>query len=258
MIQNVLVNATQAMPAGGVIRIQGRMVGGRGLVAVSPHQAEWVRVSIADDGIGIPRDHLRRIFDPFFSTKEKGRGLGLATSHSIMKKHGGWIDVESSLGNGTIFYLYFPVSKGKLRTAELDVELPAGAGGTILVMDDEESVRTLLGRMLTALGYEVILARDGSEAVALFEARRTHEEPCDLVLLDLTVRGGMGGVSALNHLKAADPEVRAVAMSGYSNSPILADYAAHGFVGRLEKPYRMQELKALLMAVMPGARVPAP
>ena len=252
VIQNVLVNAAHAMPIGGVIRVHGRTVSGRGPGAVPAQQGKFVRVSIADDGMGIPREHLRRVFDPYFSTKEKGRGLGLATSHSIMKRHGGWIDLESSLGNGTTFYLYFPVSKGQPRAAAGDVDLPAGTGGTILVMDDEDSVRDVLGSMLTALGYDAAFARDGGEAIALFEARRAEERPFDLVVLDLTVRGGMGGAEALGRLKAIDPGVNAVATSGYANSQIMADHEAHGFIGRLEKPYLVEELKALLLAVMPG------
>ena len=257
VIQNILVNAVQAMPTGGVVKVQGQTVSGRGLGAVPAQPGKRVRVSIADHGVGIPRDHLRRIFDPFFSTKDKGRGLGLATSHSIMKRHGGWIDVESSPGNGTTFYLYFPVSEGQPRAAGVNVVLPAAVGGSVLVMDDEKSVLDVLGAMLKALGYDVAFALDGSEAVALFEMRRAEERPFDLVVLDLTVRGGMGGAAALTHLKAIDPGVRAVATSGYSNDPIMADHAAHGFVGRLEKPYLVEELATLLSAVMPGARVKA-
>ena len=254
VIQNILVNAAHAMPTGGVIRVRGRMVNdwGPGDAAAGP--GTCVRVSITDTGIGIRRDHLRRIFDPFFSTKGPSRGLGLATSYSIMRRHGGWIDVESSPGNGTAFYLYFPVSEGEPRAVGFHVERPTAASGTVLVMDDEESVRDVLGGMLTALGCEVVFARDGREAVALFETRRPHERPFDLVVLDLTVRGGMGGVAALGRLKAIDPEVRAIATSGYSDSPILANHVAHGFVGRLEKPYSAEELKELLLAVTPGAR----
>ena len=253
VIQNILVNAMQAMPTGGSIRIQGRMASGLWHGAAPTKPGQYVRVSIADDGIGIRRDHLRRIFDPFFSTKDKGRGLGLAMSYSIVKRHGGWIDVESSPGNGTTFYLYLPVSKGQPRVAGGDVELSTDAGGTVLVMDDEESVREVLGAMLRAFGYDVAFAGNGTEAVALFEARRTQERPFDLVLLDLTVRGGMGGAAALSRMKAIEPEVKAVATSGYSNSSILANYKAHGFVGRLEKPFRAEELKALLSAARHSA-----
>ena len=160
-----------------------------------------------------------------------------------MKRHGGWIDVESSPGNGTTFHLYFPVSEGQPRAAGVNVEPPSDAGGSVLVMDDEESVLEVLGAMLTALGYDVAFALDGSEAVALFEKRRATERPIDLVVLDLTVRGGMGGAAALNRLREIDPGVNAVATSGYSNDPIMADYAAHGFIGRLEKPYLLEELE---------------
>ena len=254
VIQNILVNAVHAMPGGGAIRIHGKTVEGGGLRAEAGQPRTYVRVSIADDGIGIGQRDLRRIFDPFFSTKGDGRGLGLATSDSIMKRHGGWIDVESSLGNGTTFHLCFPVSAGQPRPAKTGIELANDVGGTVLVMDDELSVREVLGAMLTALGYGVTLARDGGEAVSLFETRRVEGRPFDLVILDLTVRGGMGGVAALSRLKEIDSEVRAVATSGYSNSPILADHHAHGFIGRLEKPFLADELKALLVGVMPSTR----
>jgi len=257
VIQNVLVNAVHAMPGGGAIRIHGQTVDGRGPRAVAGQSQTCVRVSISDDGIGIPQGDLRRIFDPFFSTKGDGRGLGLATSHSIMRRHGGWIDVESSLGNGTTFYLYFPVSAGQPRSPARVVELARDAGGTVLVMDDESLVREVLGATLTALGYGVTLARDGGEAVVRFKSRHAEGRPFNLVILDPTVRGGMGGAAALSRLQEIDSEVRAVAMSGYSNSPILADYEAHGFVARLEKPFLANELKALLADAMPaGAGLP--
>ena len=254
VIQNILVNAVHAMPGGGAIRIHGKTVEGGGLRAVAGQPQTYVRVSIVDDGIGIGQRDLRRIFDPFFSTKGDGRGLGLATSHSIMKRHGGWIDVESSLGNGTTFHLCFPVSAGQPGAAKTRIELADDAGGAVLVMDDELSVREVLDAMLTSLGYRVTVTRDGGEAVALFRSRQTEGRPFDLVVLDLTVRGGMGGAAAFSRLKEIDPEVRAVAMSGYSNSPILADYEAHGFVGRLKKPLLVEELKALLVDVEAGTR----
>jgi signal transduction histidine kinase len=137
VVQDILVNAVHAMLGGGAIRIHGKTVDGRGIRAVEGRPKACVRVSIADDGIGIPDGDLRRVFDPFFSTKGQGRGLGLATSHSIMRRHGGWIDVESSLGNGTIFYLCFPVSTAQLRPEQSRTELANGVGGTVLVMDDE-------------------------------------------------------------------------------------------------------------------------
>lgn len=258
VLQNVLVNAVHAMPGGGVVSIRGETATGCGPRTVPGRSQACVRVSISDDGIGIPEDDLRRVFDPFFSTKGDGHGLGLATSHSIMRRHGGWIDVQSSLGSGTTFYLYFPVSAGEPRSAESTIELTSDTGGFVLVMDDESSVRDMLGAMLTAIGYRVALARDGGEAVALFQARRAEGRPFDLVLLDLTVRDGMGGADALKRLGEIDADVRAVAMSGYSNSPILADCEAHGFVGRLEKPFLVNELRALLVDVIPGTRAAVP
>jgi CheY-like chemotaxis protein len=150
------------------------------------------------------------------------------------------------------------VSAGQPHSAESKVELASGTGGTVLVMDDELPVRDVLGGTLHALGYTVTLARDGSEAVARFKSRPAERRPFNLVILDLTVRGGMGGAAALSRLKKIDSEVRAVAMSGYSNSPILADHKAYEFIGRLEKPFLANELKALLVEVMPGTRVGPP
>ena len=144
------------------------------------------------------------------------------------------------------------MSAGQPRSAEIRIELAKGTSGTVLVMDDESPVREVLCRTLRALGYDVALARDGGEAVALFQARHAEGRPFDLAILDLTVRGGMGGAAALSRLREIDSEVSAVAMSGYSNSQILADHEAHGFIGRLEKPFLADELKALLVDVMPG------
>ncbi len=237
VIQNVLVNASQAMPMGGAIGIRGETVSinGGGVLPLEP--GDFVRVSVTDEGIGIPVDHQARIFEPFFSTKDDGRGLGLATSYSIMKQHGGCIDVQSRPGEGTTFYLYFPVSHADPDHPESEGGLDSEMSGTVLVMDDEDSVRRVMGDMLTALGCKVEFTRDGNEAVELFEKRWTEQKPpFDLVILDLTVPGGMGGDVALRHLKKIDPTVKAVATSGYTNDPVLAKYD-YGFVGRLAEPY---------------------
>lgn len=250
VIQNVVLNAVQAMPEGGDIVVSAENVPAESLPhSESSGSGEFVRLSIADQGLGIPEHHLTRIFDPFFSTKDQGRGLGLATTYSIMKRHGGQLTADSTMGKGTTVQLYFPVAQREAQPLDPDVEPLLCPVGRVLVMDDEESVRDLLKRMLVMHGGEVTLASDGSEAIRMFEQARGEEKPFDLVILDLTIPGGMGGVVALSHLRKLDPEVRAVATSGYADSPILSEHAAHGFACSLKKPYLLEDLKTLLSSV---------
>jgi CheY-like chemotaxis protein len=255
VIQNVVLNAVQAMPAGGVIGIHLAAMHHAGDRFPPIDAGDYVRVALSDQGAGIPREQLQRIFDPYFSTRDSGRGLGLATCYSIMKKHGGWIDVESEVGNGTTFYLYFPVAK--LQPAAVEGDAREHDGGTLLIMDDDETVRQVLGEMCVTLGCDVVFARSGQEAVEMFRECQSLGETPDLVVLDLTVPGGIGGVEALAELRRIDPDVKAVATSGYATDPVLADHLARGFVGRLKKPYRMEEVKALLAEVITAGPRPS-
>ncbi|MDY7039539.1 MAG: response regulator, partial [Chloroflexota bacterium] len=195
-------------------------------------------------------EHFPKIFDPYFTTKQKGSGLGLAISYSIIKKHDGYITVESELGTGTTFRIYLPASERK-KPLENQVgrELIEGRG-KVLIMDDEESVRNTAGKLLTHIGYEVEFARDGSEAIELYRQAKESNEPFDIVIMDLTIPGGVGGKEAIWQLLEMDPDVKAIVSSGYSNDPIMSDPRQYGFSGVIAKPYEIEDLSKVLHRVV--------
>ncbi len=242
VVQNLVLNADQAMPEGGVIRIDAEnsvIASGHGL-PLQP--GKYVRISFQDQGIGIPEKHLIKIFDPYFSSKEKGRGLGLATAYSIIKRHGGHLTVESRLNVGTTFHIYLPALAKQPPMETVKAEGHLEAHGKILIMDDEEGLRKVAGRMLERLGYEMGFAADGAEAIALFKAARESGTPYDLVILDLTIPGGMGGKEAIGKLREIDPGVKTIVSSGYSNDPVMSNFREYGFQGVVPKPFDRQAL----------------
>ena len=241
VIQNLVINGVQAMPQGGAIAIScdNVEVGPASGVPLPP--GRYVRVTVRDEGTGIPPEHLQRIFDPYFTTKQTGSGLGLATVYAILKKHGGHVAVASQLGRGTTFELHLPATS-RSAAAEVVRAAPVGGRGRVLVMDDEALVRNAAGGMLASLGYDVVSASDGAEALAVFEQARREGRAVSVVLVDLTVPGGMGGLEAVRRLRTLDPGVRVVATSGYSNDPIMAAHRDYGFVGVLPKPYTLEDL----------------
>jgi PAS domain S-box-containing protein len=250
VIHNLVINADHAMPEGGTItiRCENCVIGESTGLPLRP--GDYVKVSVQDHGVGITKDHLPKIFDPYFTTKQKGSGLGLATSYSIIKKHGGHIVAESELGTGTTFTFYLPASRsGKIAKQAGDTKLYTGTG-KILLMDDEEDVRQTTGDVLKRLGYRVEFAEDGERAIDLYQQARTAGQPFDAVIMDLTVPGGMGGREALIKLFAIDPKVKAIVSSGYSNDPIMADYQKYGFRGVVTKPYRIKDLGETLHNVL--------
>jgi PAS domain S-box-containing protein len=250
-IDNILINAQQAMPQGGEILVSAEnMIVSEGfLVPLAP--GRYVKVSIQDQGTGIAREHLPKIFDPFFTTKQKGSGLGLATSFSILQKHGGAIDVESTLGSGSTFFLYIPASpqssEGVARPSGPDAV--SKGHGHILIMDDEEFIRDVACIMLTNLGYTVDCAASGEQAIAFVKDFTARDLSYGAVVLDLTVPGGMGGQETLKELTALDPGVKAIASSGYSDDPVMADPKKYGFVDRITKPYLKEEMSMVLARV---------
>ncbi|MFQ5809973.1 MAG: response regulator [Armatimonadota bacterium] len=255
-ISNLTINAEQAMPDGGTITVRAENVpvGAEEFPALG--DGRYVKISIQDEGIGIPADHLSRVFDPYFTTKQKGSGLGLATTHSIVERHDGAIAVESEQGVGTTFHLYLPAS-GKPASAKRQHEVEAIAGtGRILVMDDEEMVRDVAARMLTHLGYEVECAADGTEAIDMYRQALESEEPFDAVIMDLTVPGAMGGREAVRELLKVDAQAKVIASSGYSTDSLMADREEYGFCAVAPKPYRVDELAQTVHKVLAGSGAP--
>jgi PAS domain S-box-containing protein len=254
VIHNLVINADHAMPEGGTIEIRcdNSIVDARSGLPLRP--GDYVRITIQDHGIGISREHLPKIFDPYFTTKQKGSGLGLATSYSIVKKHGGHIIAESMLGVGTTFTFYLPATKEAQARTTPDERIPLGTG-RILIMDDEEEVRITTGEILKRLGYTIELTDDGARAIECYREALAGGRPFDAVIMDLTVPGGMGGKDVVLKLREMDPEVNAIVSSGYSNDPIMADFRKYGFKGMVTKPYRIRDLGVTLHEVLKNDKV---
>ncbi len=245
VIHNLVINAVQAMPDGGTIRIGAEN-------RLSQQKGERsVRISVADTGTGIPEVHLQRIFDPYFTTKQQGSGLGLATCYSIVRKHGGTISVTSAMGRGSTFHVDLPAAPPGREVVETRTTLDVDRGcGLILVMDDEDAVREAMEAMLEELGYSVECAAEGTGAVELFRKRKEADNPFAAAILDLTIPGGVGGREVIAALRTIDPDVKAVVSSGYSTDPVMANYREHGFAAVLAKPYRLQEISRVLQELL--------
>lgn len=212
-------------------------------------ECPYVKVTVKDEGVGIPEEYLQKVFDPYFTTKERGKGLGLATAYSIIKRHEGYITVESQPGKGTAFHIYLPASPDASIAAKRHESLIEGKG-RVLIMDDEDIVIQVATEMLKRLGYEVEVSKDGSEAIEIYKKAMESGRAFDAVIMDLTIPGGMGGKEAIKKLKEIDPDVRAIVSSGYSNDPILAEYRDYGFAGAVSKPYKIQKLSEELHGVV--------
>ena len=250
VIQNLVINADQAMPKGGIIKVQAENVVVKQRDNLPLKEGKYVKISISDQGIGIAKEHIPKIFDPFFTTKQSGSGLGLATAYSIVKRHDGYITLESQVDVGTTFYIYLPASDKEIRIEEKKIDkLPKGKG-RVLLMDDEEMVLEVVGNMLKYLGYKVEFAKDGSEAIKLYREAKAKGHPFDVVIMDLTIVGGMGGEETIKKLIAIDPEVKAIVSSGYANDPIMANFKKHGFSAVMTKPYNLKELSETLQKVI--------
>jgi PAS domain S-box-containing protein len=247
---NLVINADEAMPEGGILKISVENITITSKNILPLQKEKYVKISFEDNGIGIPSNNLNKIFDPYFSTKTKGNGLGLASAYSIIKSHKGLITVESELGVGTTFYIYLSASE------EIVVEKKAETGKTlsgkrkILIMDDEDFVREVVGEMVKSFGYSAEFAKDGAEAIDLYGKALKSEEPFAAVIMDLTIPGGMGGKEAIQELLKIDPNVKAIVSSGYSSDPIMSDCKKYGFVGMLSKPYKISELGKTLKEII--------
>ncbi len=254
VIHNVVINASQSLAQGGVINVVCNNVTVSAQEKQGIASGDYVKVAIADHGIGIPKEHLSKIFDPYFTTKHRGSGLGLATSYSIMKKHGGEISVESAVGQGTTVSLLLPASREQFCAAGARKDALVSGRGRILIMDDEEIVRDAAGRILETAGYEIEFAKDGMETIALYRKAVESGNPFDAVILDLTVPGGMGGKDALKELLVIDPTVKAIVSSGYSHDPIMAHYGDFGFMGVIAKPYKIRDMSEIVKKVITAGK----
>jgi len=254
IVQNLVINAGQAMPSGGIVRICGENETVAEGAATPLEPGDYVHISVADSGVGIAPGDLANIFDPYFTTKKHGSGLGLATVYSIVKKHRGQISVESEIGRGTTFHIRLPASHQRLPGAKAKKEVPAaGLRGRVLLMDDEESIRLLAAQLLKRMGFDVELAKDGAEAVRKFGEAHAAGKGFAAVVMDLTVPGGMGGCEALAGMRAVVPGVKAIVSSGYSSDDVMANYQSYGFSGMVAKPYAVEEFSRVMREVLaPG------
>jgi len=250
VINNLAINANQAMPDGGTLSIKAENIflSPKSTVPEEPKKP-YIKISIADQGTGISKNHLDKIFDPYFTTKHEGSGLGLATVYSIIKNHHGRIQVQSTLGAGTTFTIFLPAAESAIPSGADENEQENTLqkhNGKILVMDDEEIVREICGEMLMALGHTVDYAADGQEALEKYQQAMEENKPFDLVIMDLTIPGGMGGKETIEKLLKIDPQVKAIVSSGYSHDDVMANYRDYGFQGVAAKPYLLSDLNKIL------------
>ena len=266
VFSNLLINADHAMPKGGTINIKAENINIEVKDSLPLQAGSYVKIAIGDQGTGISEEDLQKIFDPYFTTKQKGSGLGLSIIYSIIKKHGGFISVESKIGVGTTFHVYLPASQKEILKEPDKIknegacpalvegkEAPITFKGKILIMDDEDIFRAVTGEHLKLLKYEVEGAGNGTDAIEMYKEAMDSDNPFDAVILDLTVRDGMGGKEALMALLAIDPSVAAVVTSGYSNDKVMANFKEYGFKGVVNKPYEIYELDEALQKVIKGA-----
>ena len=260
VVANLVVNADQAMPNGGTLRVSCDNFSYRpdttpAVTDLLP--GDYIRIAIRDEGMGIPENCLKRIFDPYFTTKPKGNGLGLATTYSIIKNHNGLICVESQVHYGSTFTLYLPASRHQEMPVEPPRQLNQVISGTgrILIVDDEEAIRALVEFTLERLGYQVTQAESALEGVEIYRQKLEANERFDAVILDLTLPGGMGGKEALKKLIEIDPTVNAIVSSGYAMDATMSRYQDFGFRGVIAKPYEAAELGKIVHEVIASSHV---
>lgn len=251
VVQNLVLNSVQAMPDGGTIIISGRNIRIPEDDLMPLPTGPYLKLEFSDTGIGIPKDLLQKIFEPYFTTKEKGSGLGLSIAHSIVKNHNGLLRAESTIGQGTVFHLYIPALVHHGHDLELGTSPGTKKlGGRVLVMDDEEQPRRTIAQMLKFLGFEPVEASHGQAAVELLRADLEKGLRFELAILDLTIPGGMGGREAVSALKNLDPQMKAIVSSGYSSDPILSRFKDYSFDGCLSKPFTVSDLARIARSVL--------
>jgi len=247
VIQNLVLNSRHAMPEGGSLSISAVNVRDNdGEFFQGLQDSRYVRITIRDTGVGIPENVLDKIFDPYFTTKQTGSGLGLAICHSIINKHDGYIQVHSRAGRGTTFTIYLPAAAEMPDSAQTPQQTETRPSGTVLLMDDEDMVLGVARRMLEHLGFTVLTARDGEEAISVFRQALEEGRKVDAAILDLTIPGGMGGKEAVHEIRRIGASTRIIAASGYSTDPIMAAYREYGFDGAVSKPFSLEELSRII------------
>lgn len=253
VIHNVVLNAAQAMPSGGVVSVRA------GNIVLEPQSiptleaGRYIQLTLTDHGSGIP-DHVRpNIFDPYYTTKEHGSGLGLSIAYAIVTKHDGHITVDSAPNSGSTFTIYLPATTESILSAPSPPQAWVSGLGHILALDDEDYILDLLHEMLDHMGYTVTCCQDGTEAIDAYQLAMAENRPIAAVILDITIPGGMGGYETFKHLRGLNPDVKAILSSGYTNSPLMANFAEYGFAGVLAKPYTVDKLQDVLFRVLSHA-----
>ena len=253
VIQNITINARQAMPQGGQLTVKVENVALKDpsiLPSPSIIPGNYVKISFEDQGTGIEDRHLLNIFDPYYTTNPNASGLGLAIAHSIVQQHDGHISVTSEVGMGTAFTVYMPASYSKPDPGQQRVPTIKKGRGRVLLMDDEQSIRRMTEDALTYFGYEVASVPDGQAAIDLVSQSLENGKNFEVVILDLTIPGAMGGKEAIQHLKSLDPQIKAIVTSGYSDDPIMCDFKKFGFQDILVKPYKIHDLATILESML--------
>ena len=255
VFSNLTINANQASPNGGhlYISVANCFVGDGEILDLK--SGEYLKITVQDEGIGIPQKNIDKIFDPYFTTKATGSGLGLATTYSIIKKHKGHLEIESKLGKGTKFTIYLPASKNEVIKKEQKSEIIISKkhhSAKILIMDDEEAIRKMSSQMIKVLGYEADSASDGKQAIMKYEDALKQNKPFDIILMDLTIPGGMGGKEAVKKILEINKKAKVIVSSGYASGPVMSDYKAIGFIDMIAKPYTIANLKEVINRVLNG------
>jgi PAS domain S-box-containing protein len=244
VIHNIVLNARQVVDEGGIVKISAQNKIITSIENFPVNEGKYIQISIQDNGPGISNENIMHIFDPFFTTKEKGSGLGLSITYSIIKKHEGHIEVQTEIGKGTLFNIYLPATE-QAPPERINPDSKNSAGRSkarILLMDDEDFILKTAEKMILKMGHDVFLAKDGDIAIREYKKAKSEGNPFDIVIMDLTIPGSMGGKSAINELKIFDPGIKAIVSSGYSNDPVMANYRDYGFIAVAPKPYTYEEL----------------
>jgi CheY-like chemotaxis protein len=254
VIRNMVMNAKEAMPSGGTLVISCENV------SITPQdklpliKEDHVRISIRDEGLGIPEENISKIFDPYFTTKgmgsQKGVGLGLAICYSIVRKHNGYILIDSVPGKGATFQIFLPATKKDVIDVCIEEKAIRHEKGRVLIMDDEEMILKIARELLQLMGYEVTTAQNGKETIGFYRQAMELRKPFDAVILDLAIPGGLGGKEVMQELITIDPHVKAIISSGYLNDPVMKNFKGYGFLDMLTKPYETNELDTKLQTII--------